>query len=303
MAEASLEKRALVVSIFGGAFMACLGVYFAIVAKSEAIMLDGVFSAIGFLMASLTLKVAGLVKRPDDEHFHYGYSHFAPLLNVLKALLMLVLCTLALLSAVDALFHGGRSMVMGSAVIYGSIATVGCLAIAFYMRKAKKLTNSALVEVDAQGWAIDTILSGAVLVAFVAGWAIQDTDLAVYLNYLDPAMVAILCLLSLPVPLKILIENGREVLLFAPNPSWQKAVEACFVKAVPEFPTEDYRIRLLKMGNSLNVLVHFKPGPGFELSSLNQLDEIRTRFNTELETLEVKTVADVVFIADMKLAN
>jgi predicted Co/Zn/Cd cation transporter (cation efflux family) len=278
-------------------------VYFAIVAKSEAIMLDGVFSAIGFLMASLTLKVAGLVKRPDDEHFHYGYSHFAPLLNVLKALLMLVLCTLALLSAVDALFHGGRSMVMGSAVIYGSIATVGCLAIAFYMRKAKKLTNSALVEVDAQGWAIDTLLSGAVLVAFVAGWAIQDTDLADYLNYLDPAMVAILCLLSLPVPLKILIENGREVLLFAPDPYWQKAVEACFVKAVPEFPTEDYRIRLLKMGNSLNVLVHVKPGPGFELSSLNQLDEIRTRFNTELETLEVKTVADVVFIADMKLAN
>jgi predicted Co/Zn/Cd cation transporter (cation efflux family) len=303
MAEASLEKRALVVSIFGGAFMACLGVYFAIVAKSEAIMLDGVFSAVGFLMASLTLKVAGLVKRPDDEHFHYGYSHFAPLLNVLKALLMLVLCTLALLSAVDALFHGGRNMAMGSAVIYGSIATVGCLAIALYMRKAKKLTNSALVEVDAQGWAIDTVLSGAVLVAFVAGWAMQGTELDVYLPYLDPGMVAILCLLSLPIPLKILIENGREVLLFAPDPSWQQAVEACFEKAVPKFPTEDYRIRLLKMGNSLNVLVHVKPGPGFELSSLNQLDEIRTRFNTELETLEVKTVADVVFIADMKLAN
>ena len=78
MATAGLEKRALVVSIFGGAFMACLGVYFAIAAESDAIMLDGVFSGIGFLMASLTLKVAGLVKRPDDEHFHYGYSHFAP---------------------------------------------------------------------------------------------------------------------------------------------------------------------------------------------------------------------------------
>jgi hypothetical protein len=49
--------------------------------------------------------------------------------------------------------------------------------------------------------------------------------------------------------------------------------------------------------------VHVKPGPGFELNSLDQLDEIRTRFNTALETMDVKTVADVVFIADMKLAN
>jgi predicted Co/Zn/Cd cation transporter (cation efflux family) len=215
----------------------------------------------------------------------------------------LVLCTLALISAVNALLNGGRSMAMGSAVIYGALATAGCLGIALYMRKAKNLSNSALVAVDAESWAIDTKLSGAVLVAFVAGWAIQDTGLAIYLDYLDPAMVAILCLLSLPIPLKILIENGREVLLFAPDPSWQQAVEACFEKAVPEFPTEDYRIRLLKMGNSLNVLVHVKPGPDFELSSLDQLDEIRTRFNTALETMEVTTVADVVFIADMKFAN
>ena len=303
MAKDGLEKRALMISIFGAALMASLGVYFALVAKSDAIMLDGVFSAIGFVMASLTLKVAGLVKRPDDEHFHYGYSHFAPLLNALKALLLLVLCTFALISAVDALLHGGRSMAMGSAVLYGVLATLGCVAIALYMRKAKNLTGSALVAVDAESWVIDTVMSGAVLLAFVAGWAIQGTDLAVYLNYLDPGMVAVLCLLSLPIPLRILIENGREVLLFAPDASWQQAVEECFEKAVPEFPTEDYRIRLLKMGNSLNVLVHVKPGPDFELSNLEQLDEIRTRFNTALETMKVQTVADVVFVADMKLAN
>ena len=58
------SARALVVSIAGAVLMAGLGVYFAFVAESEAIMLDGVFSGIGFVMASLTLKVAGLVTRP-----------------------------------------------------------------------------------------------------------------------------------------------------------------------------------------------------------------------------------------------
>ena len=44
MEKLNLEKRALMVSIFGAALMACLGIYFAIVAESAAIMLDGVFS-------------------------------------------------------------------------------------------------------------------------------------------------------------------------------------------------------------------------------------------------------------------
>ena len=298
-----LERKALLVSIFGAALMAGLGVYFAIVAESDAIMLDGVFSAIGFVMASITLKVAALVNRPDDEHFHYGYSHFAPLLNVLKAMLLLVLCTVALISAVDALLHGGRSMAMGSAVIYGVLATVGCLGIALYIRRAKNITGSALVAVDAESWMIDTMLSGAVLVAFILGWLIQDTAYAAYLNYLDPAVVALLCLLSLPVPLKILIENGREVLLMAPDASWQEAVEERFRNAMPDFPVEDYRIRLLKMGNSLNVLVHVKPGPGFDLNGLGQLDEIRLKFNAALETMEVKTIAEVMFVDDMSQAE
>lgn len=303
MKNQKLEKRALTVSIVGAAVMAILGVYYALVAESEAIMLDGVFSGIGFVMASLTLKVAGLVNRPDDEHFHYGYSHFAPLLNVFKAILILVLCTIALVFAIKALFTGGRSMAMGSAVVYGVLATVGCLIISLYIWRAKNLTGSALVAVDAESWAIDTLLSGAVLVAFIIGWAIQDTAFSAYLDYLDPGVVAVLCLMSVPVPLKILFENAREVLLFAPNDSWRQKVEDCFLKSGPQFANTDYRIRLLKMGNTLNILVHVKPGPDFDLHSVDQLDDIRFKFNSELETMEVRTTSDIVFVGDMKLSE
>ena len=84
--QVDLERRALIVSIWGTLMMAILGVTFALISHSEAIMLDGVFSAVGLVMALLTLKVAGLVKRTDDKHFHFGYTHFAPLVNVLKSM-------------------------------------------------------------------------------------------------------------------------------------------------------------------------------------------------------------------------
>ena len=46
----------------------------------------------------------------------------------------------------------------------------------------------------------------------------------------------------------------------------------------------------------MSALAHVKPGPGFDLNNLDQLDEIRRNFNAALEPMEVTTVADIVFV-------
>ena len=69
--------------------MAALGIGFGLVTESDAIMLDGFFSLIGFVMALVTIRVARLVVQPADEHFQFGYAQFEPFLNAMKGLLML----------------------------------------------------------------------------------------------------------------------------------------------------------------------------------------------------------------------
>ena len=64
-----LERRALKLSIVGAAVMAGLGIGFAFLTRSEAILLDGFFSLINFAMGILSLKVARMVSQPDDERF------------------------------------------------------------------------------------------------------------------------------------------------------------------------------------------------------------------------------------------
>lgn len=146
-------------------------------------------------------------------------------------------------------------------------------------------------------------MSGAVLAAFILGWFLKDGPMGAYLDYLDPGVVTVLCLLSLPIPLKILIGNAREVLLMSPDPSFMLAVEERFKRALPELQPADYRIRLLKMGDTMNVLMHLKPGPEFTLKDFDQLDDIRSRFNEALKDMEVRAIADIVFINDMKMAE
>ena len=85
-------------------------------------MLDGFFSLIGFGMSLLTMRVARLVRQPDDQWFHFGYARFEPLLNLLKGIVILGVCGLSLASAIQALLHGGRELNLGPAVIYSILA-------------------------------------------------------------------------------------------------------------------------------------------------------------------------------------
>ncbi len=77
-----LEKRAIHITMLGNVGMALLGITFALFTRSEAILLDGVFSGINFLISLISLRVAHIIRRPDDQYYPFGYAIFEPLLNL-----------------------------------------------------------------------------------------------------------------------------------------------------------------------------------------------------------------------------
>ena len=82
-------RTALIVSALAAAALGAVGVVVAVVSGSGAILLDGLFNVCFFATALLTLRVAALLERPDDEHYPFGYLFFEPLLNTAKGLLIL----------------------------------------------------------------------------------------------------------------------------------------------------------------------------------------------------------------------
>jgi predicted Co/Zn/Cd cation transporter (cation efflux family) len=113
------EKRGLWLSTL---FMAALGIGFAILTSSNAVLLDGLFSLIGFAIGLVSLRVAMLVRRPDDEVYHFGYAAYEPMLNLSKGLLMAFVTIFALVSAVQVVLQGGREIQAGWASVYAWIA-------------------------------------------------------------------------------------------------------------------------------------------------------------------------------------
>ena len=109
--------------------MVLLGVSVAIVTQSEAILLDGVYSLMNLVMALLASRVSGLVERQGSERFQFGYAKFEPLLNAIRGLLIFAILAFAFVSAVSALFSGGRPVSAGIALVYclGAGSVSSCL--------------------------------------------------------------------------------------------------------------------------------------------------------------------------------
>ena len=303
LAQQAAEERALKVSGLGAFLLAVLGIGFAIDNGSEAILLDGVFSAIGFVMALLTLKVSRLVRRPDDDVFQFGYGHFAPLINVLKSLIMSVLCVFALLSALVTLFSGGQELAVGSALLYAALATLIGIGLFAYLRSAATRSRSVLVGLDAKAARMDMLLSLTVLASFGLGWFALGTDLEPWVDYLDPGLVTLLCLVVMPVPLKILWQNGREALLLAPDAAIQELVKDRIREALEGFPVKDHRVRMLKVGNMLTVTLHLRPADDFPLAGVEDLDRVRFAIEDALATIDYDVGLNVMFVGDMSLAR
>ena len=301
--RARAEARALMVSGAGALLLAVLGITFAFQSASEALLLDGIVSGLGFIMALVTLKVSRMVRRPDDEVFQFGYAHFAPLINVIKALMMSLLCAFAGISALVTLVDGGQPLAVGSALLYAVLATLIGIGLYLYLSKAARRSASPLVALDAKAARMDMLLSAIVLVSFVLGWLAMRTDLSPWVVYLDPGLVLLLCVLVLPVPLKILWENGREALLLAPDVELQQSVRSVIREALQDFPVEDHRLRMLKLGNVLAVTLHLQPSPSLRIGGVRDLDKVRFAIEEALATLDYDVGLNVMFVEDMRLAR
>jgi predicted Co/Zn/Cd cation transporter (cation efflux family) len=275
------EQRGLKFSTAGNLIIGMVGVMVAIVSHSQAIMLDGVFNLIYFVTGLFTLKVARLVIRGDDERFPVGYGFFEPLINGIKGLMVLGISVMALIGAVESLLSGGR-------------------AIALLTHRTANKTGSPLLRADAENWLVNGAISSAVLLAFLGVYLIQNTSYAYLTPYIDPLLVLTVVLISISVPIRMAWKALMELLNRAPSAEVVKSVEEVVAKSLGDLPVVEAFVRVLQPGRTRMVSVHVVVPKEHPISSVGELDEIRTRTLKALQKLHDSTFVDVLFTEDRR---
>jgi cation diffusion facilitator family transporter len=292
------EARALRLSAWAYLAMALLGGGYYYLSQSEAILLDGVYSFISLLMTFVAQRVSQLVQTPYTDRFHFGFAHFEPLLNVVRILLILAIAGFAAASAVVALLQGGRPLDADSAVIYGAIAAAGCLTMAWKQNRAARQANSPLLAVDARNWLVDGVLSSGVAVTFVIAFLLQRSAYADWVPYIDPLLVIVMIAMMVPVPLKTLGENLRQVLMQAPDEATQEKIRSRVIQAVQPTSEEEVLIRMLPVGRILYLQVFILVPRGTEVRVIDEFDAVRKSILDNTKDLHPQLTLDVMFTTD-----
>ncbi len=296
--EEALERKVLRISIFGYSLLGVLAVVFALKSQSEAIMLDGFFNFVSFVMSLVTLHVSNLLRIPYDRHFQYGFMPFEPFVNVVKGLIILVVCGFALVSSIDALIDGGRELSPGVAVIYSVIATSGCIIVFFIQKQYARKVDSPLLALDIATWKISGFISSAVAVGFGGAYLLSRTEYSWIVPYVDPVMVIVLILVMIRLPLSALREGIGDLLLGAPPGDMQAGIKEKVSAVLSGFPMERHSVRMVKVGRHIFVSVNVLLPDGAPISSMADFDGIRQRIDRELTGLHPEIIADTLFTGD-----
>lgn len=284
------ENQVLRSSLIATLVVAGLGIVFGLTSGSFAIVFDGVFSLVDASMTLLSMGVANLITRSIrdgglserlNDRFTMGFWHFEPMVVALNATVLLSVTGYALLNAILALQDGGREMSFGPAIIYAVVVVAICFTMGYLEHKANKRIKSDFVTMDIKGWIMAGGIAFSLVIAFGLGMFVDGTKYAWIMPYIDPAVLALVCIMLLPVPFMTMLKAIGEVVMMTPADLKAHVDEVC-----AEFVEEEgflaHNAFVARLGRADQIEIYFIVPPEQPARRLEEWDELRDRLGVAL---------------------
>lgn len=247
------EKRILTFSALLASGFAGGGLVLGLLVGSLVIVFDGVYSLVSLLLTLLSLAVSRFIERPSKRQFPFGKSVLEPIVIAIKGSVILTVVAYSLYSAIASMFTGGREVDVGIATLFGAVNVIGCGYAWWHIAKKSKRFSSGLIEAETKQWQMDTLLSVAVTLGFIAAWLITLSPLSQYAVYADPMMMILMSFYFIKVPFEMLRDALRELLMMKPSEKICDTVDA-EVSALDKQVTQNLEVAgVTKVGRELRV--------------------------------------------------
>ncbi len=277
------EQGVLRLSIAVTVLLAGFGILFGLLSGSFAIVFDGVYSLTDASMTIVALLVSNLIaastaegasKTKLVERFTMGFWHLEPMVLGLNGTLLMGAAIYALFNAVGSLLTGGRELAFDHAIVYAAVTLLTAVIMAIYDTKANRTIRSGFLALDAKAWLMSAALTAALLAAFVFGYLIQGTALEWVSPYIDPAILALVCLVVIPMPIGTVRQALADVLLVTPA-DLKQHVDEVAQEVVRRYGFLSYRAYVARVGRGRQIELYFIVPTGSPAKRLEEWDRIR----------------------------
>lgn len=232
-----------------------LGVVWGLAVRSQLVLFDGVYGALGVVLSGLSLHASRLVAAGPTARFPFGREALAPMVVGVQAIALGGICAYAVVSSLLTIVHGGSDVAAGWAIVYAVVTMAASLVIVWWLRP--QATRSDLVRAEAIQWLSGVGLELGMIVAFAAMLGLKRTSWAAVVPYIDPVLVLVACAVILPAPVRMLRTTLRELMEGAPPETIQRPIREAVADISAEVGLPTPLVRIQKLGSKIYVEVDY----------------------------------------------
>lgn len=305
------EQGVLRISIGVTFVLAVIGIVFGLLSGSFAIVFDGVYALTDATMTIVALLVANLIASSTAvgpargklvKHFTMGFWHLEPMVLGLNGIMLSGAAIYALINAVGSIMSGGRELNFDQAIIYAVVTLAVTIGMAIYGHRANRSIRSDFVALDAKAWVMSASLTAALFVAFVFGYLVQGTSLEWTSPYVDPVVLATVCVIIIPIPLGTIKQALADILLVTPA-DLKRHVDQVAEGTVKRHGFLDYRAYVARVGRGRQIELFFIVPSDWPAKRLQEWDLIREEVGEALGDEGPDRWLTIAFTTDPEWAN
>jgi len=290
------ERRALTVSFVGGLVFAIAAIGIGIIANSQIILFDGVYTFLGILLTWMASRVSRIVEAGPTERFPYGREALVPLVIGIEGVALLATCAYAIFSAISTIVSGGSPLPNNWGLGYAIASTVIPCVVWWQLKRIAR--RSELVKAEALQWLAGAALGTAIFVAFIIARFVEHTSQHHFAHYIDPILVLVSCFILVMPPAGMVKKTFVELIEGVPEQPLVEAAELAFTDVAEAFGLDDRHMRMTKIGRKFYVEIDFVVPITWTVA---QSDDVRRMLFAKLATIPHDLWLTLEFSADRAL--
>ncbi|MCA1371785.1 cation transporter [Bradyrhizobium sp. BRP14] len=305
------EQTFLRASIAATAVVAAFGIIFGLLSRSFSIAFDGVYSLADAGMTVLALWVSSLIVRSATadalsgrmrNRFTMGFWHLEPIVLLLNGTLLIAVAIYALINALISILKGGYELQFGFAIVYAGVTLIVCMTMALIGARANRKLRSDFVALDVKSWIMSGGIAAALLVAFLIGYAARGTKFHWVSPYVDPVVLALVCIVIIPLPIGIVRQALSDVLLITPS-DLKEHVDRVASEVVQRQGFLSHRAYVAKVGRAAQIELYFIVPENLPPKSIESWDRIRDEIGAAIGSEGHDRWLTIAFTADVEWAE
>ncbi|MCC6094882.1 MAG: cation diffusion facilitator family transporter [Eubacterium sp.] len=290
-----IEKLAMRISFLGTVGFAAAEFLIFLIAGSRAVLMDFVFDFVDVILIGPLMFLIPYLYKPESERHPYGYGQVESLFIIMKYLALVVVDVVLLYDNVVTILHGGHTINAGTVFLYEMISSIGTLTMCLVLKYLSRKYESMIIEAEIFSWKIYVYTSAGLALAFLLAILLKKTPYAFLIPYMDPVIASVMAVVLIIRPIREIIANTRNLLLFSAPPETVEEVRKVAEEELKKYSCRIKFLEVIQTGRKTWVEIYIDSESDVVVLHHLRLvrDAIRTRLGKDFDQLYVELIPDL----------